>query len=291
MMIIFMIFQKTGRNIGEYYYYNPIVKTGEVIDIFKSINIPNDLSDNYVGKKIIVTVYAEAIQSSNFNPDYELEDPWQGVNPEKSLTNTYGVDVKDEGFNVEIKYEKDAEKYIEISKDFFKQLGKTLPGDNVTETVKILNKTDKTVEYFYGIDIPENIEGREKEILEKCNLTVIKNDTETMYSEGLLKHKNNSIGKLNPGEEAYIKFIIKVPEDLNNEFSMLKTKFNWKFSSKPDEIKENNLEKIIKNIANSPKTGDLKFDLSLCLFFISAIVLIIVLFLEHRIKNKINKGK
>ena len=112
-----------------------------------------------------------------------------------------------------------------------------------------------------------------------------------MYSEGLLKHKNNSIGKLNPGEEAYIKFIIKVPEDLNNEFSMLKTKFNWKFSSKPDEIKENNLEKIIKNIANSPKTGDLKFDLSLCLFFISAIVLIIVLFLEHRIKNKINKGK
>ena len=67
---------------------------------------------------------------------------------------------------------------------------------------------------------------------------------------------------------------------------MLNIKFNLKFSVNPEE---NKIEEIINNIIKSPKTGDFKFDLSLCLFFISAIVFIVVLFLEHRMKNNTYK--
>ena len=123
-------------------------------------------------------------------------------------------------------------------------------------------------------------------MLENCTLTVIKNDTETIYSDILLNHKNNSIGKLKPNEEANIKFILKISNELDNDFTMLNIKFNWKFSVNPEE---NKIEEIINNIIKSPKTGDFKFDLSLCLFFISAIVFIVVLFLEHRMKNNTYK--
>ena len=283
-----MIFQTIGKRYGDYYYYKSIVNKGEIIEIFNNIKIPKDLSEKYNGKNIIVSVFADAIQSDNFMPNYTLEDPWYNIKIEKSVENTYGINVKDEDYSIELKFENDAEKYIEISKDFFRSLNKMVPGDTVEENVKIINRTDKETEYFYGIEIPENITVTEKELLEKCILTVVKNDTNTIYSNGLLNHKNNSIGKLKPGEEANVKFIIKIPEGLSNKFSKLKAKFNWKFSVQPEEKNtENIVEKIINNITNTPKTGDFKFDISLTIFFISAIVLIIVLFLEHRIKKNI----
>ena len=283
-----MISQIIGKKYGDYYYYKSIVNTGEEIEIFNNIKIPNDLSRKYNGKNIIVTVFADAIQSDNFIPDYTLEDPWYNIKIEKSVENTYGINVKDEDYSIELKFENDAEKHIEISRDFFGSLNKMIPGDTVEENIKIINKTDNETEYFYGIEIPENITATEKELLEKCILTVVKNDTDTIYNDELLNHKNNSMGKLKPGEEANVKFIIRIPEGLNNNFSRLKAKFNWKFSVQPGEKNtENIVEKIINNITNSPKTGDLKFDISLKVFFISAIVLIIVLFLEHRIKKNI----
>lgn len=270
------------KKYGDYYYYSDVVNTGEKIEIFNNVKIPTNLPEKYSGKNIIVTVSADAIQSDNFNPNYSLADPWYGEKVAKSVSNTYGVDLKDKNFNVEPKFENDAEKYIEISKNFFGNLNKIVPGDEYTENVKLTNKTDKETEYFYGIEIPENLGDNEKSLLEKVQLVVIKNDTETIYSDILLNHKNNSIGKLKPNEEANIKFILKIPKELDNNFSMLNVKFSWKFSVQPEE---NLIEKIVKEVVNTPKTGDLKFDLSLSLFFISAIVLIIVLFLEYRMKR------
>ena len=241
---------------------------------------------NIIGKKIIVSVSADAIQSENFNPDYSLEDPWNGVKVAKSINNSYGIDVDDKKVDIESKFENNAENYIEISDKFFSQLNKIVPGYETTENIKLVNKSDKNTEYFYSIEIPENIGEKEKALLENCTLTVIKNDTETIYSDILLNHKNNSIGKLKPNEEANIKFILKISNELDNDFTMLNIKFNWKFSVNPEE---NKIEEIINNIIKSPKTGDFKFDLSLCLFFISAIVFIVVLFLEHRMKNNTYK--
>lgn len=285
---------------GSYYYYNSILKCNETINIFENIKIPNSISNEYSGKKVIVSISADAIQSDNFNPDYTLEDPWYNIKIEKSIDSTYVINTNDDEFTTDLKFENNAEKYIEISKKFFQDLNKLVPGDMIEEQIKMINKTDKETEYFYGISIPENISESEKELLKQCVLTVIKDDNNTLYSDGLLNHFNNSIGKLKPGEEASVKFIIKIPNELNNNFSRLNAKFSWKFSVQPEEktVKqefekdnpnENIIEKIVNEITNSPKTGDLRFDISLSIFFISAIVLIIVLFLEYRIKKDTNK--
>ena len=150
-----MIFQTIGKRYGDYYYYKSIVNTGEIIEIFNNIKIPKDLSEKYNGKNIIVSVFADAIQSDNFVPNYTLEDPWYNIKIEKSVENTYGINVKDEDYSIELKFENDAEKYIEISKDFFRSLNKMVPGDTVEENVKIINRTDKETEYFYGIEKQE----------------------------------------------------------------------------------------------------------------------------------------
>ena len=133
---------------------------------------------NIIGKKIIVSVSADAIQSENFNPDYSLEDPWNGVKVAKSVNNSYGIDVDDKKVDIEPKFENNAENYIEISDKFFSQLNKIVPGYETTENIKLVNKSDKNTEYFYSIEIPENIGEKEKALLENCTLTVIKNDTE-----------------------------------------------------------------------------------------------------------------
>ena len=298
------------KKYGDYYYFNSILNNNETIEIFNKIKIPSNLSKEYSGKNIIVSVTADAIQSDNFNPDYTLEDPWYNIKIEKSVDSTYVINSKDENFSAELKFENNAEKYIEISEDFFKKLNKMVPGDVVEEHIKLINKTDKETEYFYGIETPENTKDSEIELLKKCILTVEKNDNATLYSDGLLNHLNNSIGKLKPGEEANVKFTIQIPKELGNSFSNLNAKFNWKFSIQPEEIKpekqeqenqkpesqqpeknttkENKdsiVEKFIENITKTPKTGDVKFDISLSVFLISAIVLIIVLFLERRIKK------
>ena len=290
---------------GDYFYYNSILNSNETITIFNNIKIPNNISNEYIGKKIIVSVSADAIQSDNFKPDFTLEDPWYNIKIEKSVDSTYVINNNDDNFTTDLKFENNAEKYIEISKDFFNDLNKMVPGDIVEEQIKIINKTDKETEYFYGIETPENISDSEKELLKKCILTVVKDGKSTLYSDRLLNHINNSIGKLKPSEEANVKFIIQIPKELDNSFSNLNAKFSWKFSVQPEEkmpakqenekqeTEKNVIEKIVNEITNLPKTGDLKFDISLTIFLISAVVLIIVLFLEYRLNKgykKTNKG-
>lgn len=283
------------QKYGDYYYYNSILNSKESIEIFRTIRIPISISNEDSEKKIIVTVSADAIQSNNFNPNYTLEDPWYNVEIEKSVDSKYVINNNNDNFTTDLKFENNADKYIEISENFFKALNKMVPGDSIEEYVKIENKTDKETEYFYGISTQNDISEFEKELLKKCILTVVKNDNETLYSDGLLNHLNNSIGKLKPGEQAKIKFIIKIPNELDNRFSNLNVKFSWKFSVQPEEKdsekqeNENLVEKIINKVTNSPKTGDLKFDISLTVFFIASIVLIIVLFLEHKLKKNIKK--
>ena len=67
---------------------------------------------NIIGKKIIVSVSADAIQSENFNPDYSLEDPWNGVKVAKSINNSYGIDVDDKKVDIESIMQKTTLKFL-----------------------------------------------------------------------------------------------------------------------------------------------------------------------------------
>lgn len=60
---------------GYYYLLNSLDENSSV-DVFDSVTIPSDWGNNYMDKNVYINVTAEAIQLSNFYPDFNSESPW-----------------------------------------------------------------------------------------------------------------------------------------------------------------------------------------------------------------------
>ena len=68
------------KYINGYYYYPGIVYPGTNITLFKHVTIPASWGNFIAGKTFKINLIAEAIQASNFNPDFNsTTDPWHGV--------------------------------------------------------------------------------------------------------------------------------------------------------------------------------------------------------------------
>ena len=93
---------------------------------------------------------------------------------------------------------------------------------------------------------------------------------------------NLLLGIYNTGANEKITFNISLPRDIDNEYSKIATKIIWVFSVEEEKGSIN------------PETWDLRFDWSITLFLCSALGLIIVMVLEKKENDfieKNNKGK
>ncbi len=62
-----------------YFYYKKPVNSGEVITLFQGVSIPESWDNTYANCRFHINVTAEAVQSANLEPNYETEDPWNGI--------------------------------------------------------------------------------------------------------------------------------------------------------------------------------------------------------------------
>ncbi len=275
---------KNWEKHGEYWYYKKMLEPGEKIDIFKNLTIPNDISNEYQGKILQLNIVVEAIQSENFNPNFNSDSPWNGINAEKATVNSYKMDKIQMSSNVKIEYENRAELYMNVPDNFFSKLGHILPGDVITQEVKINNTTSDEVEYFVSTKKADGLSVEENELLEKLNLNISVDD-KTIYDGKVYDLDKVSIGKYKSKASQSIKFTITVSSELGNDYTNLNASMNWKFAvSAKEKVKPPKIS------VPSPQTGDLKTQIAFGLFFTSAIGLIIILFVERRNK-KINTTK
>lgn len=63
-----------------YYYYKGVVKNGMNVVLFNEVKIPGELGNNVADKTFNIKVDAEAIQSDNFEVNFESDTPW-GTTP------------------------------------------------------------------------------------------------------------------------------------------------------------------------------------------------------------------
>ena len=265
---------------GEYWYYKNIVNSGENIDIFKTLRIPIDVPNEFQGKAIQLNITAEAIQSNNFNPNFDSNTPWGGVNVEEAKT-AYQADMVQINPNAVIEYENSANIYMSVPENFFNKLGHIVPGDIVSEDVSINNKSETRLEYFVSTDKTDGISEKEIELLEKLQLKIVSKDG-VIYNGNAYKIENCSLGVYEPNSLANLKFIVTVPSELGNEFADLASGIKWNFSVK--EVEKEPEPEPKKEI--SPQTGDTKFRAAIMIFLVSAMGLIVVLFLEKKQKDK-----
>ena len=264
---------------GEYWYYKLVVNSGENIDIFKSLQIPVDISNEYQGKPINLNITTEAVQAKNFQPDFDSDLPWKNINAKKATNEIYHTDKVQLNSNVKIEYENNADYYINISDDFFGELSFIMPGDVITEEVVIENNSSNKIEYFVSTDKIFAVSEKASELLNKLHL-IIKVDEEIIYNEKLFKIDNLSLGKFEKNSSAKLKFIVTVPEDLENEYSALNATLKWNFSMNVEENVESPEEKPKDEQVQEPQTGDIKTIIIFTIFFISAIGLIVSIILE-----------
>lgn len=253
---------------GDYYYYEPVLGKEESVELFNRVVIPDVLTSEYQGKVIVVHTVVDAIQARNFDGD------WTDVEIKESVERTYDIDYDGES---SIIYEDDVNDHITVDNDFFGNLGNIVPGDIISEIVRIKNSSYDKNEYFLAINYDE-LSDEEIELLRNIKLVIKNSRGGVLVSSNLEDKTRHSLGTYthNGGDELTIE--LSLPLDIDNDYSKLFTKVMWDFSYD-----------IIEHYGENPKTGDLKFDLSITVFILSTIGFLVVLIVGKRNTDRIEK--
>ena len=204
---------------------------------------------------------------------------------EESVSKHFAIE--DSVLGLTVKYENNSKRDVTVLDGFLDGLEKLMPGDTLNQLVEIENHSKEDMEYFLYMN-NDGLTEREKELLGRITLKIVDQNNNVIYEGNLLEDKAIFLGKFAKGEKNNLIFEIKIPDELDDEFSGINIHSIWSFFAQEDK----NDRGITKdNALFSPKTGDYEFELSIVIFFASSIGLIIVLFLNKKEKENMNRNK
>lgn len=219
-----------------YYYYKNILGESDSVDVFQGIRIPEDLSQEEMqGQKFTLNIDADAIQAANFTPDFEAAEPWGKVEIlESTAEEGYDITAFKRGSNLslEIEYQGSAGTMTADPDDFFSNIPYLMPGDEYSDSAVMKNESDHDMRIYFRSELLE-----EKEILDRIELLIEADTLEgrrTIYDGELCgKDITDSIclGTIPAGGQGEFSFAIRVPAELDNEYSLEAGCVKWIFSA------------------------------------------------------------
>ena len=230
---------------GEYYYYTKVLKKQESVDLFQSISIPEKWAAEHEGQKLKVTVQTDAIQAANFRPDFTAMSPWGNQKIQDCVHETNGTMTCKKGERkLAVEFHGKAHKLVAVPDDFFANLETAMPGDVLTDTVKISNTTRNDAEIFFSI----STEGRSEEkmkMLKKIRFRIAEGDkmlyTGTLDATKLQKER--SLGRFKSGTAESLKFSLEIPKEWDNAWALKNTDVSWIFTVRDKDSGEGRSEK------------------------------------------------
>lgn len=213
------------KQIGNYFYYTKPLEVGESIDFGKTISFPPEWTEAVSDKSFYLYTQVDAVQEANFTPNWESTDPWFGTVIEQCSHTVHPVSTKGNQW-FSISFEGGAEGLIHIGDDFFSNFGNLMPGDKLSETIKIGNNYSQPVSLYFSADQVDN-----NDILKKITLE-IKNGSDSIYS-GLLSNPIDKqlLGTYSRGDTSDFTFTISLPADLKNNDALKEAQVRWTFSA------------------------------------------------------------
>jgi len=213
---------------GQYYYYITPVKKNSYIDFCNSIVIPEDWDSSFSDERFSIIITAEAVQERNFTPDFKSTDPWFGTVVETCVHSTYNKLGVTSGQSFQVLFEDGTQGLVKIGDDFFSNFDNLMPGDSVTDRVKVVNNYSKSVELFFRTDfLTDSI------LLGAVGLT-ISIDNKVLYSgnlDAVALRNGVSLGKYSKGSSADLIYILTIPSEMGNEYAQSETSIRWIFST------------------------------------------------------------
>lgn len=201
-----------------------MLEKGEAEEFIREIKIPPTWNSQDAGKDFKINIRADAVQAANFTPDFQSDDPWFGTVIE-AFTKKDTVWQTNQSQAFSIAFEGGAEGLVKTGDNFFSNWGHLLPGDTVSDTVKLANHYAKQVSLYFRTE-----NASEGTLLKQLQICIKNGDTvifdgklaDTMKEEVLL-------AKLNNGDETQLSYTISVPKELNNIYALENAKTTWIF--------------------------------------------------------------
>ena len=207
-----------------YYYYTEVLETGEAADAFQGFSVSPELDARFAGEDIALDVVCEAVQSANFTPDFKADAAWGDVKilqNEKSVTfyQTESVD------GLQVVYEGDSRQLFADPGDFFGSFAALMPGDSRKGSAKLVNHSNAPIDLYFRQEAHHSKLLSKMEMQVSCGgKTIYQGDMATDTGSVLLK-------RLAAGESASLDFAIRMPEELNNLYTLQEDTIQWIFST------------------------------------------------------------
>lgn len=239
------------RKDDGYYYYTKVLKTDESTDLFEGVSIPTDFSQELEEQQLSLDVNVDAIQSRNFNPNFNNGNPWGDVEILERKQGDYEMSQfkMNEDSNVFTVEYKGASEGLVINKDdFFSDFTTMMPGDVLEHDIELKNTGDNKIDLYFNTETVDD-----SELLDAIQLQ-ISVDGREIYNGSINAEELNDKIKLGNYGDGKMSFKVTVPAELNNHYSLLDSKVKWVFSADEQET-EGGISQVLDKI-NPVKTGD-----------------------------------
>jgi hypothetical protein len=232
---------------GGYYYYTKPVKKGDknAIYFFKEVVIPSTWTERDSEKQFQVDITAQAIQTKNFNPDFDSSDPWFGKPIEECIHSDHDSYQADEHAGLSITFKNGVDGFIKSKDDFFLNFSAMMPGDTLTDSFELGNNFRDTLPIYFRTEVPEGQSEDALDLLSQLALTISSGDEEIykgplsaddLFDEILLTDLAAKGTKT-------ITFSVYMPEELQNAYALRDAQVEWIFGTDYDgDISQQNDE-------------------------------------------------
>ena len=214
---------------GEYWYYLRPLTHGETVDFCKGMRVP-DISYLPEGMVFQISAKAEAVQAANVIPDFEIEDPFTGIQIEENAE-TSDLDENVTGF--EVRYSSGADTIVKAD-GLFSDIDELMPGDIENDTVMICNQNRFKVRVALK-EVGDQVD----DIVLKALRMAIYRGGKVIYDGALADRslKNGIIlGEFPANCEEELEFQVWLPAEVKNETAFHAIKVAFAFSV--DYVKE-----------------------------------------------------
>lgn len=210
-----------------YYYYRYPLAQGQTAELFQGLRVPAAWTDKEAsGFDLHIT--AEAVQSQNWQPDFQKHSPWGSVETEISQIGEYylaGRGKRTENKGISLVYQGGAKALVSDADSFMAHLSDLMPGDHYSDVMKLKNAGQEKVCIFFKASTEET------KLLKQIQLR-IESETELFYQGPLTCEKLSDyrmLAELEKKQAEKVKFSIHVPETLTNPYQVLADRVTWYF--------------------------------------------------------------
>lgn len=222
------------KAIGEYLYYIEPLENKESVDVCEGFDVPDEW-DYMTSNNMSINVSADAIQSKNFTPDFNSENPWGDVTIlESKVKDDYTINAvgraKGDG-NIKVVYANEIEGITINSDNFFEDVA-FMPGDEYSDSIKLTNNTDKTATILFKTEFEDSA------LLKMLQMDIDNGEnfyTGSVADDSLKEYQK--IAVLEPGEEQEINVTLTLPDVADNNYQMTNDKSTWYFAIEQEQDK------------------------------------------------------